>query len=91
MPRVAFEPTIRVFEGVKKFHALDLAATVIGQGSILAHFSLQCETYLLTSVVLHQKPVDCIYVIWLTIVIPFSAVGLKGIPFFKNWHFLGWG
>jgi hypothetical protein len=30
MSRVGFEPTIPVFEGVKTFHALDSAATVIG-------------------------------------------------------------
>jgi hypothetical protein len=30
MPRVAFEPTIPVFEGAKAVHALDRAATVIG-------------------------------------------------------------
>jgi hypothetical protein len=30
MPRVGFEPTIPVFERVKKFRALDREATVIG-------------------------------------------------------------
>jgi hypothetical protein len=30
MPRVAFEPTIPVFERTKTVHALDGAATVIG-------------------------------------------------------------
>jgi hypothetical protein len=30
MPRMGFEPTIPVFKRVKIFHALDLAATVIG-------------------------------------------------------------
>jgi hypothetical protein len=30
MPRVGFEPTIPVFEGVKTVHALDRAATMIG-------------------------------------------------------------
>jgi hypothetical protein len=31
MPQVGFEPTIPVFEWVKTVHALDRAATVIGQ------------------------------------------------------------
>jgi hypothetical protein len=31
MPRVEFEPTIPVFKGGKTVHALDRAATVIGQ------------------------------------------------------------
>jgi hypothetical protein len=31
MPRVGFEPTIPVFERAKTVHALDCAATVIGQ------------------------------------------------------------
>jgi hypothetical protein len=30
MPRVGFEPTIPVFERAKTVHALDRAATVIG-------------------------------------------------------------
>jgi hypothetical protein len=30
MPSVGFEPTIPAFEGAKTVHALDLAATVIG-------------------------------------------------------------
>jgi hypothetical protein len=30
MPQVAFEPTIPVFERAKTIHALDRAATVIG-------------------------------------------------------------
>jgi hypothetical protein len=30
MPRVGFEPTIPAFEGAKTFHAIDSAATVIG-------------------------------------------------------------
>jgi hypothetical protein len=32
MPRVGFEPTIPVFERAKTVHALDGAATVIGEG-----------------------------------------------------------
>jgi hypothetical protein len=31
MPRVGFEPTIPVFERAKTVHALDRAATVIGE------------------------------------------------------------
>jgi hypothetical protein len=31
MPQVGFEPTISVFERAKTVHALDSAATVIGQ------------------------------------------------------------
>jgi hypothetical protein len=31
MPQVGFEPTIPVFERVKTVHALDRAATVIGE------------------------------------------------------------
>jgi hypothetical protein len=31
MPRVRFEPTISVFERAKAVHALDRAATVIGE------------------------------------------------------------
>jgi hypothetical protein len=31
MPRVGFEPTIRVFEQAKMVHALRRAATVIGR------------------------------------------------------------
>jgi hypothetical protein len=34
MPRVAFEHIIPVFERTKSFHALDHAATVIGDGGI---------------------------------------------------------
>jgi hypothetical protein len=30
MPRVGFEHTVQVLEQVKKFHALDISATVIG-------------------------------------------------------------
>jgi hypothetical protein len=33
MPRVVFEPTIPVFERAKTFHALDRAATMIGEFS----------------------------------------------------------
>jgi hypothetical protein len=31
MPKVGLEPTIPVFEGAKTVHALDCAATVIGE------------------------------------------------------------
>jgi hypothetical protein len=34
MPEVRFEPTIPVFEGAKTVHALDRAATVIGNYSM---------------------------------------------------------
>jgi hypothetical protein len=34
MPRVRFEPTILVFERAKTVHALDCAATVIGNRNI---------------------------------------------------------
>jgi hypothetical protein len=34
MPRVRSEPTIPVFEGAKAVHALDRAATVIGENLI---------------------------------------------------------
>jgi hypothetical protein len=39
MPRVRFEPTIPVFERAKKDHALDRAATVIGD---LWRYQLLC-------------------------------------------------
>jgi hypothetical protein len=35
MPQVEFEPTIPVFDRAKTVHALDRAATVIGNGTIL--------------------------------------------------------
>jgi hypothetical protein len=35
MPQVGFESTIPVFERAKTFHALDLAATVIGSYMII--------------------------------------------------------
>jgi hypothetical protein len=34
MPRVAFEPTIAMFERAKTVHALDRAATVIGSSCV---------------------------------------------------------
>jgi hypothetical protein len=34
MPQVVFEPTIQVFERTKKVHALDRAATGVGNGEI---------------------------------------------------------
>jgi hypothetical protein len=40
MPRVAFEPTITVFERAETVHALDSAATVIGSNSDLYCFLL---------------------------------------------------
>jgi hypothetical protein len=38
MPRVGFKPTIPVFERAKKVHALDRAATVVGDK---VHLELQ--------------------------------------------------
>jgi hypothetical protein len=46
MARIEFEPTIPVFEREKTFHALDLAATVVG--NIFQHL-----TYKLFSTMLH--------------------------------------
>jgi hypothetical protein len=40
MPRVRFEPTIHVFERAKTIHALDRAATVIGQITTLLSLKL---------------------------------------------------
>jgi hypothetical protein len=37
MPRMEFEPTIPVFERVRTVHALDRAATVIGQKYITGY------------------------------------------------------
>jgi hypothetical protein len=37
MPLVGFEHTILAFERAKKFHALDSAATVIGNGTKIRH------------------------------------------------------
>jgi hypothetical protein len=36
MPRVEFEPTVPVFEGAKTVHALDCAATVMGDSILLS-------------------------------------------------------
>jgi hypothetical protein len=42
MPRVGFEPTIPVFERVKTVHALERAATVIGEEIVTtAEFTLE--------------------------------------------------
>jgi hypothetical protein len=44
MPRVEFEHTISVFEGVKTVHALDRAATAIGYLCDLIALNLLCYT-----------------------------------------------
>jgi hypothetical protein len=41
MPRVAFEPTIRVFERAKTVHALDREATVIGNQTVNEYNSVK--------------------------------------------------
>jgi hypothetical protein len=53
MPRVEFEPTIPAFERAKAVHALDRAATVIGDSVFtpfifllrFIHLSRVCEAY----------------------------------------------
>jgi hypothetical protein len=46
MPRVDFEPKISVFERAKTFHALDRAATAIGDSKLmLTYKQLQFSTH----------------------------------------------
>jgi hypothetical protein len=41
LPRVGFEPTIPAFEMAKAVHALDCAATVIGQSTFITCINMQ--------------------------------------------------
>jgi hypothetical protein len=47
MPRVGFEPATPVFEQVKKVHALDYAATVIGDSGTYTILKIEYNNFLL--------------------------------------------
>jgi hypothetical protein len=45
MPRLGFEPTIPVFERANTFHALDRAATVIGNSFVITYINTYTLVY----------------------------------------------
>jgi hypothetical protein len=46
MPEVGFKPTIPVFEGVKKVHALDREATVISESTVYKKVNVYVTSFL---------------------------------------------